>query len=144
MWTRTYSKTFQNVKREVLWDIWMNVNEWKNWFDELEYCKIHGSFVIGNHFSLKQKGIPPIKVVIIDIQEGYSFTSCTSFFQSKMYYTHSIENTSEGLKLNNTVRITGSLYWLLVKIIGKKVIDVLPAFTEALAKIAQENNIESI
>jgi hypothetical protein len=62
----------------------------------LDYCKLECDFKVGNHFFLKPKGVQPVKIVLTEINEGYSFTDCTSFFGAKMYDTHVMEETVDG------------------------------------------------
>lgn len=138
MWKKTYSKTFEGIKREDVWRIWTDVNNWTTWHDDLDYCKLEGDFVVGNHFMLKPQGTNPVKIVLTEINEGYSFTDCTSFFGAKMYDTHAMEETPEGLKLTNTLVVTGPLKWLWIKLVAQNVADSAPEETEALVKLVKK------
>lgn len=137
MWTRTYSKTFQNIKREEIWRIWIDINNWPKWHGDLDYCKLEGHFAVGNHFFLKPKNIKPVKILLTEINEGYSFTDCTSFFGAKMYDTHSMEETPDGLKLTNILTVTGPLKWLWIKLVAQNVADTASEETESLVKLAR-------
>ena len=139
MWTRTYSQTFQGVNREDIWRIWTDINNWSTWHGDLEYCKLHGSFSVGNHFMLKPKGVKAVKIVLTDIKEGYSFTDCTQFFGAKMYDTHAMIDTADGLKLTNTLVVTGPLKCLWIKLVAQNVADTVPKETEALVQLARNN-----
>lgn len=141
MWTRTYSKTFQGLKREDIWRIWADINNWPTWHGDLDYCNLEGDFKVGNHFFLKPKGIKPVKIVLTEINEGYSFTDCTSFFGAKMYDTHSMKETEEGLKLTNTLVVTGPLKWLWIKLVAQNVADTIPEETESLVRLARGLNV---
>jgi len=141
MWTRTYSKTFQGLKREDIWRIWTDINNWPTWHGDLDYCKLEGDFKVGNHFFLKPKGIKPVKIVLTEINEGYSFTDCTSFFGAKMYDTHSMKETAEGLKLTNTLVVTGPLKWLWIKLVAQNVANTVPEEMENLIKLARGINV---
>lgn len=137
MWTRTYSKTFKGVKREDIWHIWTDINNWPTWHGDLEYCKLQGRFEVGNYFMLKPKGVKPVKILLTEINEGYSFTDCTTFLGAKMYDTHGMEETEEGLKLFNTLVVTGPLKWLWIKLVAQNVANTVPEETEALVKLAR-------
>lgn len=137
MWTRTYSKTFQGLKREDIWSIWTDINNWPTWNEDLDYCKLDGDFKVGNHFFLKPKGIKPIKIMLTEINEGYSFTDCTTFFGAEMYDTHAMEETADGLKLTNKLVVTGPLKWLWVRLVAQNVADTIPEETESLVKLAR-------
>ncbi len=144
MWTKIYSKTFPGVKGMDVWRIWTNINSWPTWHGDLDYCQFDGNFVIGNHFILKPKGVNPVKIKLIEINEGHYFTDCTSFFGAKMYDTHIMEETAEGLKLTNKLVVTGPLKWLWIKLVAKNVADSVPAEMEALVKLAKNINDSSI
>lgn len=141
MWTKTYSKTFQGIKREDIWQIWTDVNNWPTWHGDLDYCTLDGAFTVGNHFMLKPIGVNPVKIVLTEIKEGYHFTDCTSFFGAKMYDTHAMEDTAEGLKLINKLVVTGSLKWLWIKLVAQNVADTVPEEMEALVKLARGRNV---
>lgn len=137
MWTRTYSKTFKNIKREDIWRIWVDINNWPKWHGDLDGCKLEGEFAVGNCFFLKPKGAKPVKILLTEINDGYSFTDCTSFFGAKMYDTHAMEETPDGLKLTNTLTVNGPLRWLWIKLVAQNVADTIPDETEALIKLAR-------
>lgn len=138
MWIRTYSKTFQGLKREDVWRIWTDVNNWPNWHGDLDYCKLEGEFKVGNYFYLKPKGVKSVKIMLTEIDEGISFTDCTSFFGAKMYDTHAMEETSAGLKIINTLVVTGPLRWVWIKLVAQNVADTVSEETEALAELAKQ------
>lgn len=141
MWTRIYSKTFQGVKRKDIWRIWTDITNWPTWHGDLDYCKLEGNFEVGNHFFLKPKGVRPVKIMLTEINEGYSFTDCTSFFGAKMYDTHAMEETDEGLRLKNTLVVTGPLKWLWIKLVAANVANSVPEETEALVKLTKSLHV---
>ena len=137
MWTRTYSKTFKNINKEAIWRIWTDVNNWPKWHGDLDYCKLEGAFTVGNHFMLKPKGIKAVKIELTHIEEGRKFTDCTPFFGAKMYDTHELEETPDGLRLTNTLVVTGPLKFLWIKLVAQNVADSVPQEMEALVELAR-------
>lgn len=137
MWTKTYSKTFPGLKREDIWRIWTDINNWPKWHGDLDYCKLEGEFKVGNHFFLKPKGIKQVKIMLTEIHEGYSFTDCTSFFGAKMYDTHSMIDTPDGLKLTNKMVVIGPLKWLWIKLVAQNVADTIAEETENLVALTR-------
>lgn len=89
---------------------------------------------------LKPKGMKPVKIMITEINNGWSFTDCTSFLGAKMFDTHAMEETDEGLKLSNTVVVTGPLRWLWVKLVASNVANSAQQETEALVKLVANQN----
>jgi hypothetical protein len=100
----------------------------------LDYCKLEGKFEVGNYFMLKPKGVSPVKIKLIDIKPGQDFTDCTSFFGAKMFDTHSMEETAEGLKLTNKLVVTGPLKWLWIKLVAQNVANTVPDEMEHFSK----------
>ncbi len=90
---------------------------------------------------LKPKGINPVKIVLTEINEGYNFTDCTSFFGAKMYDTHFVEETEDGLKLTNKLVVTGPLKWLWIKLVAQNVADTVPEEMESLVNLARGSNV---
>ncbi|PCI74257.1 polyketide cyclase [Candidatus Dependentiae bacterium] len=140
MWTRTYSKTFKNINKETIWNLWTDINNWPQWHDDLEYCKLKGKFKAGNYFWLKPKTMGAVKIMITDVQPYKSFTDCTVFWGAKMYDTHSIEETTDGIKLTNTIKVSGILSWIWIKLVAQYVADSTPDEIEALTTLARKQN----
>jgi hypothetical protein len=140
MWSKTYSKTFSGVKKEDIWRLWADVNNWADWLGDVDYCKIEGPFKIGNYFMMKPKGMNPIKIVLTEVEEGRTFTDCTSFFGAKMYDTHTLEETPEGIRLTSRLVVTGPLQWLWVKLVAKNVATTVPSEMETLIKLIRQHS----
>lgn len=137
MWTRTYSKIFKNVRKEIIWQIWTDVNNWPRWHGDLDSCQMEGSFVVGNHFMLKPKGLNPVKIELVEIEEGRKFIDCTSFFGAKMYDTHEMKEVKDGVQVTNTLIVTGPLKWLWIKLVAQNVAGTVPQEMEALINLAR-------
>jgi len=141
MWTRTFSKVYYGIDKEDIWRIWIDVNNWPKWHDDLDYCKMDSPFKVGNYFILKPKGVNPVKIVLTEIEEKQKFTDCTSFFGAKMYDTHAMEEKSGGLLLSNTLIVTGPLKWLWIKLVANNVANSVPNEMEALANFARGTHV---
>lgn len=138
MWTQTHSALYKNLNKDNLWRLWTDVNNWPTWHTDLEYCTMDSAFEVGNHFMLKPKGAPAVKIVLTEITPGYKFTDCTIFFGAKMYDTHIIEETNDGILLTNTLVVTGPLSWLWVKLVAQNIAKTVPADMDTLANIARK------
>lgn len=140
MWTREYSKVFPNIKKLDIWRIWTDINNWPAWHGDLDYCKMEGEFKEGNYFFLKPKGHMPVKIILTEIKVDNYFTDCTKFPGARMYNTHVIEETIEGLRLKNKLMVTGPLKWLWIILVAKNVAKTIPEEIEALVKLARKQN----
>lgn len=137
MWTRSHSKIYPDVKKENIWRLWTDVNNWHAWHGDLDYCRMEGTFSVGNHFMLKPKGTPAVKIKLVSIEPGQEFTDCTDFFGAKMYDTHKLEETAQGLRLTNTLIVTGPLKYLWIKLVAANVANTVPQEMDALVNLAR-------
>jgi hypothetical protein len=142
MWKRTYQKFYPNVSAKKLWEIWVDVNNWPKWHGDVDYCKLDGEFVVGNHFILKPKGAPAVKIHLIEINKGKDFTDCTKFFGARMFDTHSMQEQETGVLLTNKLVVTGPLKWLWIKLVAKMVADSVPEEMDALVNLARSDVID--
>ena len=104
----------------------------------MDYCKLAGEFEVGNHFMLKPKGHSEVKILLTDITEMQGFTDCTSFFGAKMYDTHSMEETKDGVIISNKLVVTGPLTWLWIALVAKDVAKTIPDENDALVSLARK------
>ncbi len=142
MWIKEYSKLYKDVKAKDIWRIWIDVKNWPTWHVDLDYCKIDGKFEVGNHFYLKPRGAPAVKIILTEIDQGKCFTDCTKFFGAKMYDTHTMEETPEGLLLSHKMVVTGPLKWLWIKLVAQNVFNDIPEVIETLMKLARSKNVK--
>ena len=126
MWTRSYSIVTKEVTKEQMWKLFADVNNWHTWDNGIEFAKIDGKFEKGNHFMLRPKGGPNVKVELLETIENKNFLDVTKFPLAKMYDNHSFEETKDGLKITNTISVKGLLSFLWVKIVAKNIADALP------------------
>lgn len=141
MWTHTFRKTYKNVKKEAVWNLWTDIPNWPKWHGDLEYCKMEGPFEVGNFFFLKPKNMKPVKISLTEINWGQSFTDCTEFFGAKMYDTHTLKETSQGLEMENTLLVTGPLTWLWVKLVAQHVANTGEEEMEMLINLARDCHV---
>jgi len=141
MWKKTYSKEFQDITPEEVWDCWTRVNDWTDWHSDLDSCQMEGEFKVGNHFMLKPKGAKSVKITITDVQPLKQFTDCTSFPGAKMYDTHAVEEIPGGVRIKNELVVTGPLKWLWIALVAKKVADSVPEELEALVELKRGQGV---
>lgn len=138
MWSQTFSKVYPGITKEAVWSVWADVNNYLAWHDDLDYCRMTGEFVVGNYFMLKPKGAPAVKIEITELVKNQRFVDCTSFFGAKMYDIHELEETADGVRITSTVKVTGFLSFLWVKLVAKKVAESAPAEAKALIALIEE------
>ena len=55
MWTKTHTIITKKASRDQLWQLFSDVNNWKNWDNTIEKSEITGNFEVGNSFLLQPK-----------------------------------------------------------------------------------------
>ena len=138
MWIKSHSIVTKEVTKEQLWKLFANVNQWHTWDEGIEFAKLEGKFEKGNHFMLRPKGGPNIKVELLETVENKMFLDVTKFPLAKMYDEHLLEETPQGLKITNTITVKGVLSFLWVKLVAKKIVDALPTDMQHQIKTASK------
>ncbi len=134
MYTKSYSKKIKNFNIEKLWRVWTNINDWSSWQSDIEYAELKTTFKQGEYFILKPKGGPRVKIQLIEVIEGKSFTDCTQFPFAKMYGRHDFIIQNDEIEIKTTMSIHGSLSFLWKKLVYNDIVKKLPEQTEALIK----------
>jgi hypothetical protein len=138
MWSKTHSVITTTVTKEQMWKLFSDVNNWHTWDSGIEYAKLVGNFEKGNHFLLRPKGGPNVKVELLEVVENKRFLDVTSFPLAKMYDEHLFEETENGLKITNIITVKGILSFLWVKLVAKKIVDALPVDVQEQIKAASK------
>ncbi len=120
-WEKTHKMVVQGVKRDQIWKVWENVNEWHLWDADIEFAQMELPFAVGNAFQLKPKAGPKVKIKLLKVISNETFVDMTSFPLAKMYGIHEMRETSQGIEVIHTVRIEGPLAFLWRKIVAEKV-----------------------
>lgn len=136
MWTKSFSKVVKNVRKEELWNRLVEINSWHEWVPNLDYCQLDAPFQAGSHFVLKPKGAPAVRVQLIDVKKGHSFTGCTRFFGAAMYDTYELDEGPQGARLTVTVKVQGPLGFLWRMLVAEKIANNLPLLMENLVRAA--------
>ena len=137
MWIKTHTKTYSNIKKEDIWRVWADVNNWPKWDKELEYCKMEGAFIQGNQFVLKPKAGPKVKIILSEVIPNVKFTDHCKFPGATMYDSHQLDAIEEGIRITNTISVTGLLGFIWVKVVAKNVANSVPTQMDALVDLAR-------
>lgn len=136
MWTKSFSIVTNKVTGEQMWKLFADVNSWYMWDAGIEYAQMEGRFEAGNHFYLKPKGGPKVKIKLVEAVPGRKFTDFTKFPLGKMYGEHTFEPVPEGLKITTKMTVSGLLGFLWRKLVAQQIVDGLPVEMEEQIKAA--------
>ena len=139
MWTKSYSITTKEATKEQMWKLFADVNNWHKWSTDIEYARMEGGFQKGNHFLLKPKKGPRVKIELVETIENKKFVDCTKFPLAKMYGTHTFEDTPDGLKITTTITVEGILGFLWKKIVAQNIVKGLP--TEMVQQVKHASKL---
>lgn len=137
MWIKSYSVVTNEVTAEQMWKLFSDVNNWHTWDKEIEWARMEGKFSKGNHFMMRPKGGPNVRIELVETTPNKSFTDFTRFPLAKMYGIHTFEDISEGLKITTTMKVQGILGFLWIKLVSQKIVDGLPIEMQAQIQAAK-------
>ena len=137
MWTKSYSKTINDLKASQVWKVWADVNQWHKWQDDIEYAKLDGEFKTGNIFQFKPKGGPKINIELTKVEPNSVFIDVTRFPLAKMYDSHELINHGDKLEIKTTISVSGPLSFLWRKLVAENVANGMQEQTERLIKEAR-------
>ncbi len=138
MWTKSHSIVTEEVTKEQMWKLFADVNNWHTWDDGIEFAKMEGKLENGNFFTLRPKGGPNVQVQLFETVENKSFLDVTKVPLAKMFDNHTFEEAPQGLKITNTISVTGVLGFLWRKIVAQKIVDSLPNDMQTQIKSASK------
>ncbi len=136
MWIKSHSITTNEVTKEQMWRLFADVNNWHTWDEGIEYAQMEGAFTAGNHFILKPKGGPKVKIELAETIPNQKFVDLTRFPLAKMYGEHTFEETPTGLKITTTMKVEGLLSFLWVKLVASGIANGLATEMPAQVKTA--------
>jgi hypothetical protein len=137
MWVKSYSKVYPNINKENIWRAWADVNNWPLWDKELEYCKMDGDFTEGRQFILKPINGPKVKITLSEVVTNKKFTANCKFPGAIMHDTHELEETNHGLRITNTITVTGILGFIWIHLIAKKIANSAPKQMDTLVNLVR-------
>jgi hypothetical protein len=132
MWSKTYSEKFSGIDPEAVWKAWTDINRWNAWQSDIDYAKLSGSFEVGNHFVLRPKGGPEVKIEIIEAVTNQCFTDLTRFPGAKMYGKHEFIRHADWLELKTTMSIEWPFSFIWRKIVAEGIVKGLEQQTAEL------------
>ncbi|HSZ71607.1 MAG TPA: SRPBCC family protein [Cytophagaceae bacterium] len=138
MWIKSYSTVTNKVTKEQMWSLFADVDNWHKWDDGIEYAQLKGEFEKGNHFILKVKDGPKVKVELLETEVNKGFLDVTRFPLAQMYDRHTFEETEEGLRITNTISVKGLLAFVWIKLVAQNIVDALPADVEKQIEAASQ------
>jgi hypothetical protein len=121
MLSRKFIRKYENVKKEAVWQGWIDVVNWPRWDGELEYCDYSGKFTAGNSFILKPKGGPKVHITLSFVEPHTRFVDYCKFFGATMFDDHQVYDEGNGVRIEHTISVKGPLAFLWWHLVAKNV-----------------------
>ena len=140
MWQQSFTKFYPAVHKAAVWQAWTDVANWPQWDSELAYCEPPKTFAAGNHFVLKPKSGPKVKLTLSAVEPLQHFTDSCRFPGAIMYDEHQLIETDAGIQITNTIRVTGPLRKFWAWLVARKVAASVPTQTDNLINYVRQHH----
>jgi len=135
----SYSKLYKDTKKEAIWELWSNGDNWAKWHSDLDSCKLEGEFKTGDYLTLEHRNVGRVSLFLEEVKDGKSFTACSDFFGAKVHYTRAMEEQPEGLLITYTMSVTGILkLWWYYFVFRSALVKCMPHDVDKLAEVANK------
>ena len=137
MWEYEYSVE-TTAAPEALWRHWSDVAAWPQWNDGIETIDVEGPFEAGTAFTMTPPGDEPIRMRLVEIKPGESFTDEMDAGDFVVRTEHRLEPVAAGLtRIIYRTEITGEAAGHVGPQLGPQITADFPDVLAALAKQAE-------
>ncbi|MFN4908963.1 MAG: hypothetical protein ACK5H0_08035 [Bacteroidota bacterium] len=136
MWT-TESRRITSATRQRLWQLWVDVPNWKVWDTDVREARLNGGFAVGTTGTMQPSNGPTVKFMITECSQLSSFTSRSVLPLCTMDFIHTLNETPQGLEVVHRVEMHGLLTPLFSRVIGKNIEKGLPETVKSLVALAE-------
>jgi len=121
-----------------IWQIFTDVENWKEWIDDIEYSTIDGTFEDGTLVTIKnlnksKLSSSPLKGVVVN----KSFILQVKMPLSKVDFIHEIVKDDDVLKVRFAVEVFGASAFFIKTVFRKSVSKSLPRVTKKVVELAE-------
>jgi uncharacterized protein YndB with AHSA1/START domain len=123
---------------ETLWRHWSDMPAWPQWNDGIETIEVDGPFAVGTTFTMTPPGDEPVRLRLVDIVPGESFTDEMDAGDFVVRTVHRLEPAAPGLtRIVYRTEITGPAAGQVGPELGPAITADFPEVLAALAKLAE-------
>ena len=137
MWKYEYAVE-TTAAPEALWHHWSDMAAWPQWNDGIDTIDVEGPFEVGTAFTMTPPGDEPIRLRLVEIRPGESFTDEMDAGDFVVRTEHRLEPASGGLtRIVYRTEITGEAAGAIGPQLGPRITADFPDVLAALAKRAE-------
>jgi uncharacterized protein YndB with AHSA1/START domain len=125
---------------EALWRHWSDMATWPQWNDGIETINVEGPFAVGTVFTMTPPGQEPIRMRLVEISPGESFTDEMDAGDFVVRTEHRLEPVTATAGLTRIIyrtEITGEAAGQIGPELGPQITADFPEVLAALAKLAE-------
>ena len=123
---------------EALWRHWSDMAAWPAWNDGIATIEVHGPFEAGTTFTMTPPGDEPIRMRLVEIEPGTSFTDEMDAGDFVVRTEHRLESAAGGLtRIVYRTQITGEAAGHVGPELGPQITADFPEVVAALAGRAE-------
>lgn len=120
-----------------IWQLWENVQQWKEWDEALEASGIKGPFQEGTKGFLKFKDGTSLPTLLTHVEPLKLFTQEATLFLAKVVMSHAIKQEEGYTRITFEVQVTGLLALFYALFLGRSIRNKVPKEMDALIKKAE-------
>ena len=133
MWEYEYSLE-TSADRGALWRHWADMAAWPQWNDGIETIDVDGPFAVGTTFIMTPPDDEPIRMRLVEIEPGMSFTDEMDAGDFVVRTEHRLEPAAGGLtRIVYRTQITGEAAGHVGPELGPQITADFPEVVAALA-----------
>ena len=137
MWDYEYSLE-TSAAPETLWRHWADMPAWPQWNEGIETIDVEGPFQVGTVFVMTPPGDEPIRMRLVEIEPGTSFTDEMDAGDFVVRTEHRLEPAAGGLtRIVYRTQITGEAAGHVGPELGPQITADFPDVVTALARLAE-------
>ena len=137
MWEYEYSRQ-TSADPGALWRHWADMAAWPQWNDGIETIEVDGPFAVGTTFTMTPPGDQPIRMRLVEIEPGTSFTDEMDAGDFVVRTEHRLEPAADGLtRIVYRTQITGEAAGRAGPELGPQITADFPQVVAALAGRAE-------
>jgi uncharacterized protein YndB with AHSA1/START domain len=137
VWEYEY-RVESTASAEALWRHWSDMAAWPQWNDGIETIEVDGPFAVGTAFTMTPPGDEPVRLRLVDIVPGRSFTDEMDAGDFVVRTDHRLEPAAAGLtRIVYRTEITGPAADRAGPELGPAITADFPEVLAALTRLAE-------
>jgi len=123
---------------EAIWQIWIDVPNWKNWDSGLKDATIFGDFALDSKGQIISLEGRKSKFKVVELEEGRSYTFKTKLPLGGLYVKRTLEQKDDKTYFTHEVWFKGLTAGIFANMFGNDFREMLPGVMGNIKNIAEK------